>query len=176
MKKAARLQCMLCNISFPWKSRLLKHMKVEHGILQPYQCIACLKRFSSGKTLCHHRRLHCRRKNEMGTYSFPSFIRGYHAYQKTWAPIFGDMLTCIPENDNKYDNTAVAVMYADKLAGHLPRSLSSTFSKFLSDGTITARISGIVVDQGYGLEIPVTYIFNGNRQSLYKLIASVENQ
>ena len=174
MKKAARIQCLFCNTSFPRKSALLNHMKTEHGILQPYQCIACLKRFSSGETLYNHRRLYCRRKNvvkssKLGTYSLSSFI--YECQLTNWTPIFGDMLTCLC-----IDNDNLAVMYAGRLVGHVPRDLSSTFSKFLSNGTITARISGTVVDLGNGPEVPVDYMFKSNRQSLYKLIDSVEQQ
>ena len=57
-----------------------------------------------------------------------------------------------------------------KIAGYVPRRLSNIFTKFLTSGTINSRIAGAVIDRGYGLEIPVDYIFHGEKACLYKTI------
>ena len=54
-----------------------------------------------------------------------SFIRGYHAYMDIWTPIIGDdILYCKPENNNDYDENAVAVLYYKeieaRIVGHVP--------------------------------------------------------
>ena len=66
-------RCVICLEQYSNKSWLLDHMKAVHGILQPYQCFACLKRYASYRSLWNHRRLFCRGgakgKVETGTYS-----------------------------------------------------------------------------------------------------------
>ena len=166
----SKLRCVLCSVSLPRKSTLLTHIKKSHRILQPYQCIACLKRYSSYNTLWRHRRSYCKgdRNVGIGMYTLPSFIRVCQL--ENWTPIFGDMLTCVHT-----DEVEVAVLYVGTVVGHVPTNLLSIFSKFLANGTITVRIAGALIDRGYGLEIPVDFIFNGHKFQLHKLIDNVES-
>ena len=62
----------------------------------------------------------------------PSFIRGYHVYMKWWTPVLGEVLSCISEEDNKYDKTAVAIMHRNQVVGHVPKTLSSIFTGYCS--------------------------------------------
>ena len=142
MEDSTRFRCVLCMISFKRKSLLLNHIKAIHGILQPYQCIACLKRYSSYKTLSNHRRSVCKGEEsntETGTYTLASCIREYHP-----TPILGDRFVCLRQDD------AVVVTHAETMVGHVPRNLSSIFSEFLDNGMITARLAGVEIDCGYG--------------------------
>ena len=166
MRKPAKFECVFCISPFQRKGTLLTHMREAHGILQPYQCIACLKRYATYKTLWKHRRSFCRRsidKKETGTYTHSSFIGGCNL--KNWTPIFGDMLPCVCiENDD------VAVFNAGEIVGYVPQRLSNLFTELLYSGTINVRIAGAVIDRGYGLEMPVDYMFHGDKHRLYKII------
>ena len=103
----------------------------------------------------------------------PSFIRGYHVYRKCWTPVLGETLSCIPEDDNKYDKTAVDVMYNNRVSGYVPKTLSGIFTKFLLKGAICAKVTGPILDRGYGLEVPVNYIFYGDKDSVDELVADI---
>ena len=163
------LDCMFCTESFPRKSALLQHMKTSHDIIQPYQCISCLKRYSSYKTLQQHRRSFCRRfkrvKETAPSYTHPSFITECRFEKRI--PTFGDMLSCVSIKDGK-----LALVHANEVVGYVPLHLVDKFSKFLRNGNIKARIAGAVICVccKNGLEIPVDYIFYGEKDSLYKLI------
>ena len=167
MRKSAKFECVFCITSFQRKGTLLTHMREAHGILQPYQCNACSKRFATYRTLWRHRRSVCRRneqRKETGTYTHSAFIGGCQL--KNWTPIFGNILPCVC-----IENDEVAVFNTGEIVAYVPPRLSNIFRKFLHSGTINVRIAGAVIDQGYGLEIPVDYIFHGNRQRLLKIIA-----
>ena len=166
MRKSSKFECVFCITPFQRKGTLLMHMREAHGILQPYQCIACSKRYASYKTLWKHRRSFCRgsiHTKETGTYTHSAFIGGCQL--KNWTPIFGDMLPCV-----SHENYDVAVFNAGEIVGYVPQRLSNIFTKFLHSGTINVRIAGAVIDRGYGLEIPVDYIFHGDRHRLCKII------
>ena len=164
--------CTLCAVLCPSKPVLLAHMKEKHGILQPYQCFACLKRYTSGGTLYKHRQKYCKRKHcsqkvDTGTYTLPAFI--YDCYLDNWSPTYGDMLSCIrTDRDN-----VVAVMYIDQVIGRVPQSLTRAFLQFLENGTIHVRIAGAIINLGSGFQIPADYIFT-DKQCLNKLIDEVD--
>ena len=111
----------------------------------------------------------------MSSYTFPSYLRGYHVYKKNWTPVIGDeSLVCVTEPNNKFDGTAVALLHNERMADHVPRNFSGAFTKFLtSGGTITAKVADSVIDRGFGLEVPVDYIFSGMKQSLCDLIEDI---
>ena len=167
-------RCVLCLEEHRCKSELLHHMKTVHGILQPYQCFACLKRYASYKTLWMHRQRFCRgnvsRKPETktGTYSISSYIDNCRL--DNWTSVYGDRLECLHNGD------AVAIIYCGERVGYAPQYLSSAFSQFLWNGTIFARIAGAAVDYGNVFRVPVDYICHGENQSLVDLIAEVEEQ
>ena len=110
----------------------------------------------------------------LNMYTFLSFIRGYHIYYRYWTPMLGDVVRCIAEPNNKHDPTAVATVRDNYICGHVPRELSYIFTKFLSSrGTIHAKVTGGIIDRGYGLEVPVEYMFNGHALELQKLKESL---
>ena len=56
-------------------------------------------------------------------FSFNSFVRGYHAYMDGWTPNVGnENLYLEPEDGNKYDKNAVAVIIDRKTGGHIPKN------------------------------------------------------
>ena len=55
------------------------------------------------------------------SYKFDSFIRGYHVYQHIWTAVKGETYSCTSEPGNELDCNAVAVMYEDRVVGHLGR-------------------------------------------------------
>ena len=110
----------------------------------------------------------------IGDYSFSSYIRGKHAY-KFWRPVVDTVLTCAREEENKYDPSAVAVMFENRVAGHVPSEVSHIFTEFLhGGGSIDANITGKTVSRGYGLEVPVDYHFMGPKTSICKVKESLE--
>ena len=137
-------------------------MKKDHRILQPLQCISCSKRYSSCQSLWQHRRGFCKggRNVETGTYTLSSFFRVI----ENLMPSFGDILMCM----------GGTVIYDDCEVGEVPKNISNIFMKFLENGTIHARIAGTLFDRGYGLEIPVDFIFNGNRRGIDELLENIE--
>ena len=101
-----------------------------------------------------------------------SYARGYHA---CWNPLIGDdSLRCKREDDNINDDYAVAVKHSNhtgpRVVGNVPFLYSSTFKKFLflPNHTIKVLVTGKRINHGagYGLEIPVEYVFNGNEKAL----------
>ena len=111
-----------------------------------------------------------RNDNEIVQFTLSSFIRGYHIYQSFWTPMLGDTVICVAEPNNKYDKTAVATLINNRICGHVPAGLSTIFARFLnSQGSIHAKVVGNVIDRGYGLEVPVEYIFIGYRIEIARL-------
>ena len=66
-----------------------------------------------------------------------------------------------------------------RVVGHVPFLYSSTFKKFLSlpNRTIKVLVTGkrINLGAGYGLEIPVEYVFNGNEKALQWANKNLDN-
>ena len=85
---------------------------------------------------------------------------------EAWTPNIGDEnLYLEPEDGNKYDKNAVAVIIDGKTGRHIPKNLSKTFKRFLTlpNCTIKCIVIGKRVNHGagYGLEIPVNFKFRG---------------
>lgn len=104
-------------------------------------------------------------------YDLDSFVRGYHAYMEIWTPKVGDENICLKsENDNEHDKFAVAVLFEERVVGHVPKNLSKLFNQFLKipNCTIGCKVTGKRVNRGagYGLEIPVQYRFNGAEKAV----------
>ena len=66
------------------------------------------------------------------SYEFDSFIRGYHVYQHIWTPVEGETYSCTREPGNEQDCNAVAVMYEDRVVGHIPLAISKCISLFMT--------------------------------------------
>ena len=60
------------------------------------------------------------------------------------------------------------------IVGFVPSNLVERFSQFLRTGKILARISGAESLIGNTLELPVDYMFYGDKASVYNLIISTE--
>ena len=94
-------------------------------------------------------------------FSFNSYARGYHTYMKIWNPVDGEVLVCTRQTDNPHDNYAVSIIRNSYVVGHVPLSLSKTFSNFLSlpASTMLCIVTGKRLNRGagLGLEIPVMY-------------------
>ena len=106
--------------------------------------------------------------NSFSVLKHNSYARGYHAYMDIWKPLIGDdSLRCTQEDDNIHNKNLVAVINSNHIGppvvGHVPFLYSSTFKKFLSLPNHTIRV--LVTEKrskrgaGYGLEIPVEYVF-----------------
>ena len=75
--------------------------------------------------------------NEAGTirivllvnFETPSYIKGYHEYQKIWTPFLQKELCGEMEPANPVDKYAVAVKKNNVVVGHLPLGCSGKFAK-----------------------------------------------
>ena len=122
--------------------------------------------------------------NSFSVLKHNSYTRGYHVYMDIWKPLIGDgNLRCKREDDNIHNVNAVAVIHSNhigpRVVGHVPFLYSSTFKKFLSlpNHTIRVLVTGkrINLGAGYGLEIPVEYVFNGNEKALQWAKKNLDN-
>ena len=105
---------------------------------------------------------------DTAAYTLPSFI--YDCHLDNWSPTYGDMLSCIWRDGDNF----VAVMFIDQIVGRVPQSLTNAFLQFLKNGSIHVRIAGTVIECVYGIQIPVDYIFNGDKQCLSRLIDELD--
>ena len=117
----------------------------------------------------------CRRRNSnlhiFQLVKFDSFIRGYHVYQHIWTPVEGETYSCTREPGNEQDCNAVAVMYGDRVVGHIPLGISKCISLFL---TLLGPLLGTKVTEkrinrggGYRLEVPCKYRISGQEEAVY---------
>ena len=108
--------------------------------------------------------------DKANSFSFNSYARGSHAYMKTWNPVDGAVLVCTREADNSHDNYAVSIICSLYVVGHVPLSLSKTFSNFLSlpVSTMLCIVTGKRLNRraGLGLEILVMYQARGHEKAL----------
>ena len=111
----------------------------------------------------------------VGTHTVSSFIRGYHVYMNVWAAYIGeDCLLCVLETDNIVDPDAVAIhrddMVNTRVVGHVPLNYAPIFNKFLSlpNHHIRCCVTGKRMNRGggFGLEVPVDYIFYGKEKAI----------
>ena len=114
-------------------------------------------------------------------FEYSSYIRGYHAYLDIWTPVTGEVLPCFREPSNTEDSEAVAVTrrdYKSCVLGHLPRYFCKWVSRFLKKSTnkAMAEIMGTKVNRGagLGLEVPCTYKFHGDNDSIEWLKKKIE--
>ena len=95
------------------------------------------------------------------SYEFDSFIRGYHVYQHIWTPVEGETYSCTREPGNEQDCNAVAVMYEDRVVGHIPLVLSKCIFLLLTflGSFVETKVTGKKINWGggYGLKVPCKY-------------------
>ena len=111
--------------------------------------------------------------NSFSVLKHNSYARGYHAYMDIWKPLIGDhSLRCKRKYDNIRGENAVALIHSNHVGpgvvGHVLFLYSSTFKKLLSlsNHIIRVLVTRKRINRGYGLEIPVEYVFNGNEKAL----------
>ncbi len=59
-------------------------------------------------------------------HTLDSVVRGHHVYKRIGTPTVGEKLQLRPEEDNKSDPKAVAVLKHGVIVGHLPRKTART--------------------------------------------------
>lgn len=114
--------------------------------------------------------------SELSSFSVPSYIRSYHAYQDVWSPFTGEVLPLKKEPDNPEDIHAVAIK---RIVGHVPFNVTLTVLTFLrrSRNKCLAEVRDSKVNRGggYGLEIPHEYHFLGPNDYIDKLETICKN-
>ena len=80
-----------------------------------------------------------------------------HAYMDICVPLIGDdSLFCRKQDTNPHDSNAFAIIREEKIVGHVPIDICTTFWRFLS--LLDKRINR---DDGHELEVPAQYRFLG---------------
>ena len=104
------------------------------------------------------------------SYEFDSFIWGYHVYQHIWTPVEGEKYSCTREPGNEQDCNAVAVMYEDRVVGHIPLVISKCISLFLTlpETFYETKVTGERINRGggYGLEVAHKYRISGQEKAV----------
>ena len=67
---------------------------------------------------------------EIASFSFASFVRGYHAYMEQWEPWIGEVLPLEREPTNPEDKHAVTIKKRGGTVGHVPFNLAPVVSAF----------------------------------------------
>ena len=115
---------------------------------------------------------------KLNSFTFDSFVRGYHVYMEQWEPWIGEVLPLEREPTNPDEKCAVAIKKCGEAVGHVPFNLAPVVSVFLkrSSNKGLAEVTGNRVNRraGYGLEIPC--IFYGSRLYIERLKTIVEKQ
>ena len=102
----------------------------------------------------------------------PSYIKGYHDYQKIWTPFFQDELCGEMEPANPVDKYAVAFKKNNVVVGHLPLGCSGKFAKTIfyflrADEWSGCKVivAGKPVNRGDGdsIEVPCLLKFHGQK-------------
>ena len=99
--------------------------------------------------------------DKANSFSFNSYARGYHAYMKIWNPVDGEVLVRTRQTDNPHDNYAVSIIRNSYVVGHVPLSLSKTFSNFLSlpASTMLCMVTGKKLNRGAGLGLEISVMY-----------------
>ncbi len=117
---------------------------------------------------------------EVVSFSFESFIRGYHAYREQWEPWVGEVLRLERDPTNQEDINAVAIINASGIVAHVPFNLAPIMSALLRRpiNKEMAEVTGNRVNRGagYGLEIPCKYHFFGSSLYIERLKIIVDKQ
>ena len=104
----------------------------------------------------------------MEIYTVPSFLHRYENYD--WIPILGGMLHL------RVQDEFIVAMYNGKVVGLIPEQLTNVFKDFLQHSEIYVRCTGPIVPDEFGYILPASYIFQGNRETLHKLINDLNMQ
>ncbi len=114
----------------------------------------------------------------ISSFSFESFVRGYHAYKEQWEPWIGEVLPLERDPTNPEDRHAVAIKNSSGTVGHVPFNLAPVLSTFLmrSSNKGMVEVTGNKVNRGagYGLEIPCKYHLFGSHLYIERLKTIVD--
>ena len=117
---------------------------------------------------------------EIASFSFTSFVRGYHAYMEQWKLWIGEVLPLEREPTNTEDKHAVAIKKCGGTVGHVPFNLAPVASAFLkrasNKGLVEVTGNKVNRGAGYGLEIPCKYHFYGTILYIERLKTIVDKQ
>ena len=90
------------------------------------------------------------------------------------------VLPCIQEPENPEDKNAVTLMNKEKIVGHVPKNISVWMAMFLKlkNISIASRVTCEKVNWGggYRLEIPSTYLVEGDTRAVDCLLQKVEKE
>ena len=64
-------------------------------------------------------------------FSIESCVRGYHVYKSSWAASIGEILLCEREERNLEDPYAVAIVRNGVIVGHVPRTISCVYVRYI---------------------------------------------
>ena len=108
------------------------------------------------------------------SFRIESTVGEHHVYKSLWTPVTGEELRVQIEEDNIFDEFAVAVFKDGYIFGHVPREFARTCWYFLKKrySSMTCKITGqrrLSEIDGKGLVVP---IFTGKSKHIDKLIAS----
>ena len=102
----------------------------------------------------------------------PSYIKGYHDYQKIWTPFLQEELCREMEPANPVDKYAVAVKKNNVVVGHLPLGCSGKFAKTIfyflradesSECKVTVTGKPVNCEDGDGMQGPCLLKFHGQK-------------
>ena len=118
--------------------------------------------------------------NEAGTirivllvnFETPSYIKGYHEYQKIWTPFLQKELCGEMESANPVDKYAVAVKKNNVVVGHLPLGCSGKFAKTIfyflradewSECKVIVTGKPVNCRDGDSMQVPCLLKFHGQK-------------
>ena len=102
----------------------------------------------------------------------PSYIKGYHEYQKIWTPFLQEELCGEMEPANPVDKYAVAVKKNNVVVGHLPLGCSGKFAKTIfyflcanewSECKVIVIGKPVNCGDGDGMQAPCLLKFHGQK-------------
>ena len=102
----------------------------------------------------------------------PSYIKGYHEYQKIWTPFLQEELCGEMEPANPVDKYAVAVKKNNVAEGHLPLGCSGKFAKTIfyflradewSECKVIVTGKPVNRGDGDGMQVPCLLKFHGQK-------------
>ena len=101
----------------------------------------------------------------------PSYIKGYHEYQKIWTVFLQEELCGEMEPANPVDKYAVAVKKNNVVVGHLPLGCSGKFAKTIfyfradewSECKVIVTRKPVNRVDGDGMQVPCLLKFHGQK-------------
>ena len=82
----------------------------------------------------------------------------------------GETYSCTREPGNEQDCNAVAVMYENRVVGHVPLAISKCISLFLTlhGSFLETKVTRKRIKRGggYGLEVPCKYRISGQKKAI----------